>query len=46
MVEGLAPTTKEEVQTIVEELGKLVEKFCGGDITTNILNAENNEIEI
>lgn len=46
VVEGLSPVTKEEVQTIVEELGQLVEKFCGGEISINILNAENKEIEI
>jgi DNA/RNA-binding domain of Phe-tRNA-synthetase-like protein len=46
VVEGLSPVTKEEVQTIVEELGQLVEKFCSGEISINILNAENKEIEI
>lgn len=46
VVEGLSPVTKEEVQTIVEELGQLVEKLCGGEISTNILNAENKEFEI
>jgi len=46
VVEGLSPVTKEKVQTIVEELGQLVEKFCGGEITIHILNSENKEIEI
>ena len=46
VVEGLAPVSKEYVQSIVEELGQLVEKFCGGKILTHILNAGNKEIEI
>jgi lysyl-tRNA synthetase class 2 len=37
---------KEDVQLIIEELGQLVEKFCGGEISTHILNSENKEIEI
>jgi lysyl-tRNA synthetase class 2 len=46
VVEGLSPVSKEEVQSIVEELGQLVEKFCGGEISKFILNVENKEIEI
>jgi len=46
VVEGLSPISKEDVQLIVEELGRLVEKFCGGRISTHILNAKNREIEI
>ena len=46
VVEGLSPVTKDDVQSIVEELGQLVEKFCGGEISTHILNSENKEIEI
>jgi len=46
VVEGLAPVSKEEVRSIVTELGELVEKFCGGEISTHILNTENKEIEI
>ena len=46
VVEGLSPVSKEDVQSIVVELGELVEKFCGGEISTHILNTENKEIEI
>ncbi|MFA4814657.1 MAG: phenylalanine--tRNA ligase beta subunit-related protein [Candidatus Gracilibacteria bacterium] len=46
VVEGLAPVSKKDVQEIVEELGQLVEKFCGGKITTHVLNTENKEIAI
>lgn len=46
VVEGLAPLSKVEVQKMVEELGQLVEKFCGGKISTGLLNLENKEIEV
>ena len=46
VVEGLSPVTKDDVQSIVEELSQSVEKFCGGDISIHILNSENKEIEI
>jgi len=46
VVEGLSPVSKEDVQSIVEELGQLVEKFCGGKISIQILNRENRETEI
>ena len=46
VVEGLPPITKEEVQKIIEELSELVQKFCGGEIKTFILNSPNPEAEI
>lgn len=46
VVEGLSPVTQDDVKFIVEELGQLIEKFCGGEISTNILDSENKEIEI
>lgn len=46
VVEGLSPVSKEDVQQIVEELSQLVEKFCGGEISTHILNSGNKEIEV
>lgn len=45
-VEGLDPVSKNDVLLILDELAGLVEKFCGGEVTTNILNAENREVEI
>ncbi|MFA6549949.1 MAG: phenylalanine--tRNA ligase beta subunit-related protein [Candidatus Gracilibacteria bacterium] len=45
VIEGLSPVSKEDIQLITEELGKLVEKFCGGKISTHILNTGNKEIE-
>jgi len=46
VVEGLLPITKKEVWKIIEELSGLVQKFCGGEINTFILNSSNPEIEI
>ena len=46
VVEGLSPVSKEDVQAIVEELGQWVEKFCGGEISTHILNTENKEVRV
>jgi len=46
VVEGLAPFTKEEIETILKELSELVQKYCGGEIKTYILNESNHEVEI
>ena len=46
VVEGLPPVTKEEVETMIKELSELVQKFCGGEIKTFILNSANPEEEI
>ena len=41
-----APLIDEEVQLIVDDLGQLVKKYCGGGISTHILNIGNKEAEI
>ena len=46
VIEGLSPVTKEDVQSVMEELEQLVGKLCGGEISTHILNKENKEVEI
>ncbi|MCF7871730.1 hypothetical protein K9L97_01735 [Candidatus Woesearchaeota archaeon] len=46
VVEGLPPTSREDVEKIIEELSELVQKFCGGDIKTFILNNSNSEEDI
>ena len=46
VIEGLPPTTNEEIQKIIKELRELVQKFCGGEIKTVILNNSNPEAEI
>ena len=45
VVEGLPPVTKEEIETILEELGELVQKFCGGEIKTFVLHNAVPEVE-
>jgi len=46
VVEGLPPVTSNEIETILEELSALVQKFCGGEIKTFILNSATPEMEI
>lgn len=38
VIEGLAPTTKEDIETAVKELAVLVEKYCGGRSSVTILD--------
>jgi len=38
VIEGLPPVTKEDIKEIVKKLGELVQNFCGGEISTKILN--------
>ena len=45
VVEGLPPVSKDVVSTIITELGLLIEKFCGGEIKTLILDMDNPETE-
>jgi lysyl-tRNA synthetase class 2 len=37
VVEGLLPVDKEEMERIIEDLWSMVEKFCGGEIRSQIL---------
>jgi len=46
VVEGLPPVNREEVDRIVEELRRLVERFCGGETRFEILHEEQPEIVI
>jgi lysyl-tRNA synthetase class 2 len=46
VVEGLPPVTKQEVKTILKELSELVQRFCGGEIKTFILDHAMPEVEI
>ncbi len=38
VMEGLPPITEKEVRSITDELGKLIQKFCGGKIELFTLN--------
>ena len=46
VVEGLTPFTKEDIQSILNELSELVTKHCSGEANTIILNKDNTETEI
>ncbi len=46
VVEGLPPTTKEEIKQIIVELSELLQQFCGGEIKTFILTNSTPEVEI
>lgn len=46
VVEGLSPVSKEDVESIINELAELVKKFCGGEVEKYILNSENTEFEV
>jgi len=46
VVEGLPPFTKEDIQSIIDELSTLAKTHCGGEASTIILNKDNKEIEI
>jgi len=44
VIEGLPPISKNLIGEAIKELGELVSKYCGGSITTEILNKEKKEI--
>jgi len=45
VVEGLPPVAKEEIESIAAELSELVQKHCGGQTKTFILNKSNPSAE-
>lgn len=45
VIEGLPPTTRKEIEKILEATQKLTQKFCGGKIIPFILDKENPEIK-
>jgi len=45
VVEGLPPVSKNEIKEIIKELGELIQKFCGGEIKTFVLNEETPSVE-
>ncbi len=45
VIEGLPPILREDVEKILEEMKKLVESFCGGEIIRFVLNKDNPGIE-
>lgn len=46
VIEGITPLKKSDVESAIDELGGLVEKFCGGTVSTFIMDEKYSEIEI
>ena len=46
VIEGLLPVTKQEIEDATKELQGLVQKFCGGDITYQILDDKHFETDL
>ncbi|EKE06176.1 MAG: hypothetical protein ACD_19C00063G0001 [uncultured bacterium] len=46
VIEGIPPIDRELIQRAVTDLAELVKKYCGGDISTTILNSENNQVKL
>ncbi len=46
VLEGLPPVTRDELQEALDELRKLVQKYCGGEARAHILDESNPEIEL
>lgn len=44
VIEGLPPATKADVAKATEELKALVEKYCGGSVSTFLLDGANREV--
>jgi len=46
VLEGLSPVTRNELQRALNELGELVQKYCGGEVNSYILDEDNCEVKI
>jgi lysyl-tRNA synthetase class 2 len=46
VVEGLPPVTRDDVQGILADLALLVERYCGGDLKSAILDVNHSEIDL
>ena len=46
VVEGMAPVTKSEIESIINELAELVFKHCGGEITKFVLDKDNPAVDV
>lgn len=45
VIESLPPVIKEEIELATKELADLVQKFCGGEIISRVLDESNTEVE-
>ena len=46
VIEGIPPVDKELIQKAVTDLAEHIKKYCGGDISTTILDIENNQVKL
>jgi len=46
VIEALSPVTREELEEVEEDLSRLIIKYCGGKIRTDILDEAKRKIEI
>lgn len=46
VIEGLSPVKKKEIESATKELKELVKKFCGGDVSYEILDENKLEVNI
>ncbi|MBU0758059.1 MAG: hypothetical protein KKF44_08360 [Nanoarchaeota archaeon] len=46
MVKGLPPVGRDDIKEVLQELGELVKKVCGGEIKAYILDKEVSWVEL
>lgn len=46
VIEGLPPVDKNKIEKAINEFVKLVKKYCGGDVTTTILDKTNPQVQL
>ena len=46
VIEGLPPVDKDKVEKTMSELAELVKKYCGGEVTTTILDKANPQVQL
>lgn len=46
VVEGIAPVTREEVETAANEMRDLIQQFCGGEVVSIVLHKDKTELEL
>ena len=46
VIEALPPVTRDTVETAIRELADLVKQYCGGTVSTAVLDKDNREIKL
>lgn len=46
VIEGLPPTTKDDIEAILIKMKELIQKFCGAEVTISVLNKSNPEMDL